>query len=110
MTNINIAAKWNIIDTLIYKTEFALHKIFNTFKENQYGLPDTEIMIDAATSHLKEENRKLKKLSYPKPVIRSGEDYFCPNPKCHLKIPDILMEQYQIKYCIECGQRIFRNE
>lgn len=106
----NIAAKWNILDTLIYKTESTLHKKFSIFKENQNRLPDAEIMINAAINHLEEENRELKKLSYPKPVIKSGEDYFCPNSKCHLKIPDILIEQYQIKYCTECGQRIFRNK
>ncbi len=106
----NIVAKWNILDTFIYKVESTLHKKFNILKENQSELPDAEIMINAATNHLKEENRELKKLSYPKPVIRSGGDYFCPNSKCHLKIPNTLIEQYQIKYCIECGQRIFRNE
>ena len=62
----NIVAKWNILDTFIYKVESALHKKFSIFKENQCELPDAEIMINAATSHLKEENRELKKLSYPK--------------------------------------------
>ena len=105
----NIAAKWNILDTFIYKVESALHRKSSTFKENQNRLPDAETMIDAATSYLKEENRKLKELSYPRQVIESDKGYFCPNSKCHFKIPDILVEQYKIKYCIECGQRIFQN-
>lgn len=106
----NFVAKWNILDTLIYKTESMAQKKFNAFKENQNRLPDAEMMIDAATSYLQEENRKLKKLSYPKAVIKSGGSYFCPNPKCHSEISDILIEQYRIKYCTECGQRLFRNE
>lgn len=87
-----------------------MKKISLALKESRADLPDVEIMIDAETSYLQEENRKLKKLSYPKPVIKSDDSYFCPNPKCHIKISNILIDQYQIKYCTECGQRIFRNE
>lgn len=71
--------------------------------------PDVESIIEIETNYLMEENSRLKELGYPKPVFKNcGGNYSCP--KCKTEIDAALMEQYRIKHCPECGQRIFLNK
>ena len=71
--------------------------------------PDVESIIAAETKHLKEENEQLKELQYPKQVEKIHKNYICPNMNCKIEISSILVEQYRIKHCPECGQRIYLN-
>lgn len=103
----SMATRWNILDSIILTIEMYTEKILNSVKENREE-PDVEIMIEAETKHLKEENNSLKELLYPKVIIKKESKYFCPNKKCQIEISGILVEKYNIKYCPECGQRIYR--
>lgn len=97
----NIAAKWNLLDTIIYKIESAILKLSNAVKESRDGLPDAEEMITAATEQLQAENEKLKKKEYPGEIIEENDGYYCPN--CHEQLSQELIKK---KFCPECGKRI----
>lgn len=98
----DIVNEWNLLDTFLYKLDIVTFKMREAF-----GKPDAESIIEAETAYLKKENEQLKKRGYPRPVIKLDRNYFCP--KCNTGITKVL-EQYQIKYCPECGQRIFLNK
>lgn len=98
--------KWNWIDNILYQFEYTINKI----KENiAFDEPDVESIIETETNHLRSENNLLKELQYPKQIKEENRQYFCPNQKCRIEIERILIEQYRIKYCPECGQRIYSN-
>lgn len=102
-----LLSKWNLLDAFLYKLEIVIDKIGESFSIEE---PDVEVMIEAETVHLKEENKQLKELQYPKPVKMKDRKYYCPNMKCTSEISKVLMECYRIKFCPECGQRIFLNK
>ena len=99
----NIAVKWNVLDSFIYKIEINIAKLFNAAKESKKDLPDPEEMIAAATEQLQHENEKLKKKEYPGILIKKNNHYYCPD--CHELISSELVEQKK-KYCPGCGKRI----
>lgn len=94
--------EWNVLDCLFYKIDLLLSNI-----KNYKTIPDVEYMIAVETQHLKTENELLKALQYPKQVIKIDKIYVCPNKCCNIVIPSILVEKYRIKFCTECGQRIY---
>lgn len=101
-----LVKEWNLIDTICYKLDYAVSKVKTTL---MYEEPDVESIIEAETNHLKAENDLLKELQYPKKVEKEDKNYLCPNRKCRKEIAGILVERYRIKYCPECGQRIYLN-
>ncbi len=99
-------SEWNPLDTIFYKLDTAVAKGKELFFPEE---PDVESIIEIETNYLMEENGRLKELGYPKPVFKNcGGNYSCP--KCKTEIDAALMEQYRIKHCPECGQRIFLNK
>ena len=96
-----ITTKWNPLDTFFYK--------FDNFRESfSPKEAAVETIIAAETSHLRQENEQLKKLSYPKRAEKTQiGSYRCPNKRCGIEIDKELIEKYQTKFCPECGQRIF---
>lgn len=105
MNNINkILNKWNILDHLFFKID----KLYQELREMPEE-PTVEYMIEIETKYLKEENMLLKALQYPKKVIKDEQNYCCPNYKCKKEIPNVLIEKYRVKFCPECGQRIYYN-
>ena len=103
----NIIKEWNQIDSFFSRLDSLMEKISGCFAKE---MPDVELMIEAETNYLKKENGLLKNLQFPKAIEKSENTYLCPNSKCHTKILDILIEEYGVKHCPECGQRIFINE
>lgn len=104
-----INARWNMLDSVIYILESKTSQLISDIKESKDTLPNPEEMIEAETQYLKSENEKLKSLHFPKKIEKAAgsKNYICPNKKCSVEISDILIEQYKIKYCPECGQRIY---
>lgn len=104
-----INASWNALDSIIYILENKTNQLISDIKERKKTLPNPEEMIEAETQYLKSENKKLKELQFPKKIVRTdeGRNYICPNKKCNISISGILVEQYKIKFCPECGQRIY---
>lgn len=100
----HIYTKWNILDNLFFSIE-QLISIAMEYKTK----PDVECMIEAETQFLKIENESLKSLQYPKQVFKSNKNYICPNHHCKKEISSVLVEKYRIKFCPECGQRIYYN-
>lgn len=102
----SLITEWNYIDKLLYK----LGRGIDTVKETLFCKePDVEEIITAETKHLKQENKQLKELQYPRKLERKDKNYICPNANCRVEIAGILIENYRIKYCPECGQRIYLN-
>lgn len=99
--------EWNLLDRLFDKLDDAIEKVIGFLGREE---PDVEFMIEAETNHLREENKLLKKLQFPKEIRRIENTYLCPNIRCGVEISDLLIEKYGIKHCPECGQRIFINE
>lgn len=100
----NIAARWNALDSFIYKIESGVTGVLNAVKEEKEELPDPEEMIAAATKQLKEENDVLKQLQFPGKILFIEGKYYCPH--CKNEIARELIDDYQAKYCIGCGKRI----
>lgn len=94
----NIAARWNALDSFIYKIESGVTRLLNAVKDGQEELPDPEEMILAATEQLQQENEQLKKKTYPGKIIVENDGYYCPD--CHERLSQIK------KFCPECGKRI----
>ena len=101
-----IISKWNSLDNFFFRLEELIIKVLECFEVNE---PDVESIIQAETNYLKAENDLLKELQYPKKVEKEDKSYLCPNRKCRKEIAGILVERYRIKYCPECGQRIYLN-
>ena len=97
-----IYTKWNILDYIF----FIMDQLVNLAIEYKTE-PDVECMIEAETKYLKAENESLMELQYPKKVIKDERNYCCPNSKCKKEISSVLIEKYKIKFCPECGQRIY---
>lgn len=103
MSNTNtIMAKWNLLDSMIYKVECTVSKLITLAKENKDELPDAELMIEAATEHLQKENDELKSFRIPEKLIKNGNSYLCPS--CKRNIFDII--ENDIRFCPGCGKRI----
>ncbi len=100
----NITEEWNLFDTLLFKFDLLIVKVRDIKADNNI---DYEEIIEAETKHLKKENESLKTLQYPKKVKQDDNNYFCPNSRCNEKISSILINKFNIKYCPECGQRIY---
>lgn len=102
MSSIGNVTKWNVIDTIIYKTENIISRIASGIRESKDELPDPEEMILAATKELQEENDELKKLRIPEKLIKSEIGMMCPI--CHRVVEDV--NENGIRFCSGCGQRI----
>lgn len=102
----NIAKEWNILDMLLYKIDSLIVKIKKIGTDDNISY---EEIIEAETKYLKTENELLKSLQYPRQVIKVDKNYICPNKRCNIVIPYVLIEKYKIKFCPECGQRIYYN-
>lgn len=98
----SIINEWNALDNFFY----GIDKLIKVIKEMQ-AEPDVESMVEAETRYLKTENESLKSLQYPKQVIKAEENYSCPNKRCNTEISRELIIDFKIKYCPECGQRIY---
>lgn len=97
--------KWNPLDVLFYKLDTVLDSFRASVSHEDTAV---ETIIAAETSHLRQENEQLKKLSYPKRAEKTQiGSYRCPNKRCGIEIDKELIEKYQTKFCPECGQRIF---
>lgn len=94
----NFAANWNRLDSFIYFCESKIRDIIADKKEDE---PDVEIMIQAATEHLRKANEDLKRREVPAYLIEEGGRYICP--KCRIEITDT------IKYCPNCGHRVMKK-
>lgn len=96
--------KWNKIDRCIY----AMERFATRWKENHEQLHedpvDIETMIEAETAYLRSENEKLKKLQQPGYIVCDNGKYFCPH--CRMEISSLLLDEFRIKHCPECGKRI----
>lgn len=70
-------------------------------------LEDTT-MLKAELEHLHHENKKLKKLYYPKKLVYDSEldIYLCPN--CKKVFPGTVLKE-KVLYCSMCGQRIYAD-
>lgn len=68
-----------------------------------------KIMLEAEVEQLRNENRKLKKLYYPKKLKYDAEldIYQCPNCK---KIVSPARIEEEFLYCNMCGQRVYFSE
>ncbi len=99
---------WNSLDKGIFFLETAVAKIVRAIKHE--GTPNPEEMILAATKHLQEENEHLKAIRIPGRLTfnEKNSTYICP--MCGIELSQELIENYQIKHCIECGKRLFRPE
>ncbi len=102
--NGNNAARWNILDSIIFNLEKIFLHIGDGLRESRESLPDPEEMISAATEQLQKENDMLKKQQEPGGIICSDGKFYCPH--CHGQIEDELVKKYHIKFCPECGKRI----
>ena len=102
----NIAKEWNMFDTLLFKIDSMIDKVKKIRADEKI---DYEEIIEAETKYLKTENELLKSLQYPKQIIKSNKNYICPNKNCEIEISSVLVEKYKIKFCPECGQRIYYN-
>lgn len=98
--------EWNPLDTIFFKLGQGIGKVKDILSHEE---PDVESIIAAETKHLNEENEQLKELQYPKQVEKINKNYICPNMNCQIEISSTLVEQYRIKHCPECGQRIYLN-
>ena len=99
-----LVKNWNMIDSLIYKTEGFISAARIKWADQKMEEPDPEEMIEAATAQLRRENAELKKFQYPAHLVSIGDKYYCPH--CKIQISKQLIEQYRIKCCIECGKRL----
>lgn len=93
----NLTANWNKLDSFIFFCESKIKNIIGEQKEDE---PDVELMIQAETEHLRNENENLKKREIPVYLIEEGGKYCCP--KCGEEIAD------SVKYCPNCGHRVIR--
>ena len=100
--DMNYAAKWNKLDSVILFCERKLKELKQAIAESAESDPDPEEMILAETEHLRNENEKLRKREIPLYLIEDGERYFCP--KCQVQVPDP-----GIKYCSNCGHRVMKK-
>ncbi len=97
----NIAARWNALDSIIYKIESVMRKLSDAARESRNDLPDPEEIITAATEQLQQENERLRRKFYPGEIILEDNKYYCPD--CHEELPQELIRK---KFCPECGKRI----
>ncbi|MDE6388353.1 MAG: hypothetical protein K2L82_11180 [Lachnospiraceae bacterium] len=97
----NYAAKWNKIDSVILFFENKIKEIGNAITDSKDAEPDAELMILAATEHLRSENEKLKKREHPIYMIEENGKYSCPI--CHRVLKD------EMKYCSNCGHRVIKH-
>jgi DNA-directed RNA polymerase subunit RPC12/RpoP len=96
----NYAAKWNKIDSAIFFFENRIKELGKAIVDSKEAEPDVELMIQAETEHLRNENEHLKKREIPAYLIKNDDgQYLCP--KCMTEISDITA-----KYCFNCGHRI----
>lgn len=88
------------IDTFISR----LQGIGREIKENDV-VEDTT-MLKAELNYLHFENKKLKKLYYPKKLVYDStlDIYFCPN--CEKVFSKVVLKE-KVLYCSLCGQRIY---
>lgn len=107
---LQIITKWNAIDSIIFTLEKQTKKMIDIVKDYREEEPDAEVMIEAETKYLKEENEALKVLQFPKKAVKAEKNYICPNTKCGIEISGLLIDQYKIKFCPECGQRIYADK
>lgn len=96
-----ITNNWNPIDIIIHKAEICVSRITEAINDSKDDIPDPEVMIMAATEHLREENEQLKKKLYPERIIVKYGNYYCP--ECH---EQLLPELAGKNFCPECGKRI----
>lgn len=94
----SFVADWNKIDSFIFFCENKIKKIIGEQKEDE---PDVELMIQAETEHLRNENENLKRREIPIYLTEEGDKFFCP--KCRTEIVD------DVKYCPNCGNRVMRT-
>lgn len=109
----NIIFRWNIIDDVFLHIDLSIKTIGAKVAEHIEAVKevDTETMIEAATKHLKSENEELKETFYPKRLVKDKRgNYICPNSKCDAIISMSLIENYKIKHCPDCGQRIYKRK
>lgn len=99
--------KWNVLDSIIFTTENKVKDIVTGLKESRMVIPDPETMLAAETNYLMEENKSLKAHQYPKLIVKEENRYYCPNLRCEVELEKIMVEQFKIKFCPECGQRIY---
>lgn len=97
----NAIRKWNMVDRCIYYCENHIRKASRFLSDQLDDQVDAEMMIDAETQHLREENEALKVREFPVYMLREGELYICP--KCH----ETLCEND--KYCCNCGHRVMKH-
>lgn len=96
-----------ILDSICYKVE-QLAKVFHKIAVNKKDdIPDIELMIAAENQHLYIENKQLKKKQYPSRLVKNDKDYLCPDCNYHIRVEMAVVDR--IKYCPECGKRIYVN-
>lgn len=98
----NYATKWNKFDSIIFFCENKIRELKTAIANSDTAEPDAEVMILAATKHLRSENENLKKRELPVYLLEEDGQYRCP--KCQSRLSDA-----DVKYCSNCGHRVIRH-
>lgn len=98
----NCVEKWNKLDSIIYFFESKIGALRNLACNDEESEPDVEMMIQAETEHLRNENENLKKREIPVRLVEEGGMFFCP--KCRNQLSDS-----DVKYCANCGHRVVKT-
>lgn len=102
----DIFIKWNLLDSFFNAIDKTAEYLKDSISTEE---PDAEYMIKVQTEHLSNQNERLKKLQVPRLLkkLPDNDNYYCPN--CNIEILHLLVHKYKIKFCPECGQRIYTN-
>lgn len=99
------------LDNLCCGIDKIIDYISNIKKEvSESDEVDEKFMFEAELEQLRSENKKLKKLYYPKKMLydEQTDNYICPN--CNEALSKMLIENSDTKYCNCCGKRIYRDK
>lgn len=97
-----------LLDCLCQFIDIIIARLQGIYEEiTESDAVDDTTMLQAELEYLHQENKKLKKLYYPKKLVYDSEldIYLCP--KCKKVFPGTIAKEKEILYCSLCGQRIY---
>lgn len=98
-----------LLDCLCRFVDMIIARLQDICKEiTENNVSEDTTMLKAELEHLHHENKKLKKLYYPKKLVYDSEldIYLCPN--CKKVFPGTVLKE-KVLYCSFCGQRIYAD-